>query len=113
MPYIKTRTNKSISKEQEESIKSRLGTAIGLLGKSEQWLMVDFDSNCNLYFQGDKNRLNAYVEVKLLGTADNDAYSKMTDEICSIINEELKIDKSNIYVSYYPTDVWGWNGSNF
>jgi phenylpyruvate tautomerase PptA (4-oxalocrotonate tautomerase family) len=37
----------------------------------------------------------------------------MTEEVTNIISEELGIDKSNIYVSYYPTDKWGWNGNNF
>ena len=37
----------------------------------------------------------------------------MTKEISNIINEVLGIDVSNIYVSYYPTDKWGWNGNNF
>lgn len=113
MPYIKTRTNTSISKEQESEIKTRLGNAITNLGKSEQWLMVDFDQNCNLYFQGSNDKLIAYVEVKLYGNASSDAYNKMTNEISNILNEILNIDKNNIYVSYYPTDNWGWNGNNF
>ncbi len=75
--------------------------------------MVDFDSNCNLYFQGDNNRLIAYVEVKLFGNVSNESCSKMTKEICNILNIVLGINESNIYVSYYPTDKWGWNGANF
>ena len=113
MPYIKTRTNTSISKEQETEIKKRLGASITNLGKSEQWLMVDFDSDCNLYFQGSNENLIAYVEVKLYGEASSEAYNRMTNEISNILNEVLSIDKSNIYVSYYPTSNWGWNGRNF
>lgn len=113
MPYIKTRTNSNISKEQELEIKKRLGDAISNLGKSEQWLMVDFDSNCNLYFQGSNDNLIAYVEVKLYGNASRDQYSNMTNDISNILNEVLNINKNNIYVSYYPTDNWGWNGNNF
>ena len=107
------RTNSTISKEKELSIKERLGNAITNLGKSEQWLMVDFDDNCKLYFQGDNSNLIAYVEVKLYGEASSDSYNRMTNEISNILNEELNISKNNIYVSYYPTNNWGWNGNNF
>ena len=113
MPYIKTVTNSSISKEQENEIKTRIGNAISLLGKSENWLMVDFEENAHLYFKGSNDNLIAYVEVKLFGSASSDSCNNMTKEISNIINEVLGIDVSNIYVSYYPTDKWGWNGNNF
>lgn len=113
MPYIKTTTNSSISSDQELEIKKRIGTAINLLGKSEGWLMVDFEENAHLYFKGSNNNKIAYVEVKLYGSASHDSCNNMTNEITNIINEVLNIDKSNIYVSYYPTNEWGWNGNNF
>ena len=113
MPYIKTVTNKSISKEEETEIKNRIGSAISILGKSEGWLMVNFEEDSHLYFKGQNDSLIAYVEIKLFGNASSEACSKMTEEVSRIINEELSIDKSNIYVSYYPTDKWGWNGNNF
>ena len=50
MPYIQTRTNCGIDKEKEIRIKERLGEAIRILGKSEDWLMVEFVPNCNLFF---------------------------------------------------------------
>ena len=113
MPYIKTRTNSGISNEQELEIKRRLGEAIVNLGKSEQWLMVDFDDNCKLYFQGNNEDKIAYVEVKLYGNGSSSQYNSMTNEITNILGEVLGIDKNKVYVSYYPTDNWGWNGNNF
>lgn len=113
MPYIKTRTNTQITNEQELNIKRRLGESIINLSKTESWLMVDFDPNCHLYFKGDSSQPNAYVEVKLFGKASAEAYNKMTNEITNILNEELSISPSNIYVSYFETDNWGWNGNNF
>ena len=113
MPYIKTRLNIELSKEKKELLKNRLGIAISNLGKSEQWLMVDFDSNCDLYFRGNSDNPIAYVEVKLYGNASADSFDRMTSEISDIFNDILSIDKNNIYVSYFPTDYWGWNGHNF
>ena len=113
MPFINTKTNASITKEQEIEIKTRLGNAVQILGKSEGWLMTNFEENSHLYFKGSNDNLIAYVEIKLFGDAGRELYNKMTEEVSNIINEVLGIDKSNIYVSYYPTSNWGWNGNNF
>ena len=113
MPFINTKTNAKIDKEKELLIKQRLGQAINILGKNEGWLMINFEEDSHIYFKGQNDSLIAYIEIKLFGNASDDMYNKMTEEVTKIINEELLIDKSNIYVSYYPTDKWGWNGNNF
>ena len=113
MPFINAKVNTKISPEKEISIKEKLGQAINLLGKSEGWLMINFDEDSHLYFKGQNDSLIAYVEIKLFGDASDDMCNKMTEEVTKIISEELSIDKSNIYVSYYPTNKWGWNGNNF
>ena len=37
----------------------------------------------------------------------------MTARTCQILEKELGIPGSNVYVSYFGTPNWGWNGSNF
>lgn len=111
MPYIQTRTNCKIDKEKELRIKERLGEAIRILGKSEDWLMVEFVPECNLYFRGSNDNLIAYVDVKLLGKSTE--YNTMTAAITEILNSELGILPDHIYVSYGEFANWGWNGSNF
>ncbi len=113
MPYIQLRTNKGITKEQEQEIKARLGEAIDIVGKSEAWLMVEFVPNCNLYFKGDNSEDIAYVDVKLYGRSDASSYNNLTKEITAILNENLNINSSNIYISYGEFINWGWNGNNF
>ena len=113
MPYIVVKTNKEITKEKELKIKERLGEAISILNKSESWLMVEFKDNCQLYFKGNNNKGIADIAVNLYGNASKEAYNKMTSEITNLINTELEISPSNIYVSYQEYANWGWNGSNF
>lgn len=113
MPYIRTRTNTEITKEKELQIKSRLGEAIRLLGKSENWLMLDFDSNCNMYYGGKSNELMAYVDIKIYGHSNRAAFDNMTREVTNIIASELSIKPDHIYISYVEYENWGWNGSNF
>ncbi len=114
MPYINTKTNVEITKGKEEIITKKLGKAIELIpGKSEEWLMVSFEDRCSLYFKGESDKPNAFVEVKLLGSSTEEAYQKLTAEITTILNEELSIAPSQVYVRYEETQYWGWNGKNF
>lgn len=114
MPFINSKVSVTISKEQEESIKTKLGKAIALIpGKSEYWLMVGFEDNYSLYFKGVKEAKVAFVEVKLFQKADSLAYEKLTQAICSIYKEELGIPGDKIYISYEEISNWGYNGVNF
>ncbi len=114
MPYISTKTNITIPKEKELKIKERLGKAISILpGKSENWLMLSFEGDTSLYFQGKSDKPIAFVEVKLFGKSSAEAYSKLTSEISLILKEELSIDPGQIYVKYEEVSHWGYNGSNF
>lgn len=113
MPFINTKTNTVISKEKEEAIKTKLGSAIRCLGKSEGWLMVNFEDNCRLWFKGDNSKKLAMVEISLFGKASPSQYDKMTAEVTQIITSELGISPDCIYVRYAEVDYWGWNGNNF
>ncbi|MGN0621799.1 MAG: phenylpyruvate tautomerase MIF-related protein [Porcipelethomonas sp.] len=113
MPFINVRTNTSVPAEKETAIKSALGQAITAIpGKSESWLMVGIEPEHILYFKGD-NAPAAMVEVSVYGQANPSAFTSLTAKICTILNEQLSIEQSRIYVKYTATQDWGWNGSNF
>lgn len=113
MPFIQTKTNKTITAEQENQIKERLGKSASIIGKSESWLMLGFEDNCRMYFKGDNSKPMAFVEVKLFGSAPKSAYEKMTAEICTIFGDVLGISADCVYVKYEEVENWGWNGGNF
>lgn len=113
MPFINVKTNTAVSAETETAIKSALGQAITTIpGKSESWLMVGIEPEHILYFKGD-NSPAAMVEVSVYGQANPSAFTSLTEKICTILNKELSIDTSRIYVKYSATQDWGWNNSNF
>ena len=114
MPYIRTTVSKEMTQENIENIKSKLGEAIALIpGKTESWLMLAFEDKINMYFKGDCSEEYAYIEVSLFGTTSDAAYDRLTAAISEIINEELNINRENIYIKYEETNHWGWNGVNF
>lgn len=113
MPFINTKASCEIKKEKELAIKEKLGSAVTLLGKSESWLMLEFQDNCRMYWRGKNDSDMAIVEVALLGKASNSQYDALTAKITEIISQELGIDGGNIYVKYMETEHWGYNGMNF
>lgn len=114
MPFINSKISIQLDENKKENVKRKLGEAIEMIpGKSENWLMVGFEDNYDLYFKGNKDRPTAFVEVKIFGSASKSAYNALTKMICGIFNEELGIPEDRIYVKYEEVTNWGWNGSNF
>ncbi len=114
MPFIDSKVNVRISKDQETVLKTKLTKAAeAILGKSESWIMAGFQDEYHLYFRGSDSEPTAFVEVKIYGSENKSAFSKMTGEICKIFNEVLGISADRIYVKYEAVSNWGFNGSNF
>ena len=114
MPFIETKTNVTVSKESEKALKEKLGQAISILpGKSESWLMLAIEGDVPMYFRGNDADPVAFVDVKIFGNASSDAYSKMTAELTKIYGEILGVAPDHMYIRYYGSADWGWNGRNF
>lgn len=113
MPFIESKVSIPVTRQQEEELKTRLGKAVTILGKSETWLMVEIEDNKRLYFQGEKPERVGFVEVKLYGRADQRSYERMTEEVSNIFESVLQIPKDKLYVAYQEYSHWGFNGSNF
>ncbi len=114
MPYINTRTNVSISQYQENAIKTAYADAITAIpGKTEGWLMLNFEDNCRMYFRGDSTQPIAFVEVSAYGGENPAAFDDLTGRITKILGDNLKINPDHIYIKYNAVANWGWNGGNF
>ena len=113
MPMIEAKVTMKLEEEKKDILKTEFGQAICLMCKPESYLMINLVDNQDLYFAGNKLDKGAYVEVKLLGHVEASASSKMTGKVCEIMQKELGIPGSAVYVSYWETPNWGWNGRNF
>ena len=114
MPLITAQTNIIFSKEKEVSLKSDLAKALSdaFPGKTENWLMINFEYGCSLYFAGS-DAPTMVVTVELLGKQKAESYDKMTDSVCKLITQTVNIPSDRIYVKYYEVEHWGYNGVNF
>jgi hypothetical protein len=113
MPFINTKTTESLSSDKKAVLTTELcHIANDCLGKGENWVMTGFEEQVSLSFQGSTSG-NAYVEVKTYGTPAAAGCKQMTHKICSLLERELGISADHVYVAYFHTDQWGWNGNNF
>lgn len=113
MPMIQAKVTMELPQEKRDVLKAEFGKAISLMNKPESYLMISLDDKADLYFGGKKLDKGAYVEIKVLGNVDSSASGKMTERVCQILQSQLGIPGDAVYVSYFGTSNWGWNGSNF
>lgn len=113
MPFIDAKITLELDDAQKDSLKTKFGKAVSLIGKPESYLMVGIDDGYDLYFAGSKLDKGAYVSVSLFGNASSSAYSNMTAEICKIMEDEFGIPSNKVYVTYHGVNDWGWAGRNF
>ena len=112
MPYIKTIANVAIPEDKREAIKAKMGEDAALLGKNEQFLMVDFCENSPLYFGGTKDPA-AIVCVDLYGSAGADAYKAFCKAATELVGKALAIAPTRVFVKFAEYSHWGWNGDTF
>ncbi len=113
MPYISLKTTAPIDDRLEEALTAALGRAITAIpGKTEAYLMVEVEGGCRLRFAG-KQRPLAMIDIKILGHAKPEDFSRMTGELCKICDELLGVSPDGVYVTYGEFENWGWNGKNF
>ena len=114
MPMIVTHATKAINEEKKAALTKAYGEAITLLpGKSEAYLMLEFQGDCQMAFHGDTTLPLAFVEVKLLGKSTKAGYDALTKRVCEIMEEILGIPQNGTYVKYEEIEHWGYNGHNF
>ncbi|OUQ19369.1 hypothetical protein B5E84_06275 [Lachnoclostridium sp. An14] len=114
MPFINTKITKTLDREEKDQLTAAINQITSeCLGKGENWIMSGWEDGCDLYFKGKQDGAIVYVEVKLFGTPRPEACERMTKQVCDLFKEKLDIPADRVYVSYFATDRWGWNGGNF
>lgn len=114
MPFIRTTTTETITKEKAEILKEKLGCAIALIpGKSEAYLMLEFKGDAAMAFRGDSTTPLAMVEVQLLGSASVEYLDALNKRVTEILEDTLGVPKDRIYVNFSHYERWGSGGELF
>lgn len=113
MPYISVKTPFRTERDVANKIKTEFGKAIEILpGKTERWLMVSFDAQDAMFFSGS-DEPSAIAEISVFGKISPDGAERLTEKVCEILSDNLKIPSNRIYVKYSETSLWGYDGTNF
>lgn len=114
MPFVRSYVNIRVTKEQELELKSGLGKAIELVpGKSEEYLVTLFNSECHMYSRGDGSQPVAYIEAAIWGNEFHEGYDEFTAAVSDLYHRVLGIQENNIFIRYEDIPDWGVGKYNF
>ncbi|MBR2524856.1 hypothetical protein IKE67_00155 [bacterium] len=114
MPYIQTKLSAKLDEEKKEKIQNLLTDVVASsFGKPKGFVMTEITDGQDLYMGGKKLENGAYLAVSLLGNTSKPVCGQITKAICDILKQELGTEGQNVYVSYHPVELWGWNGQMF
>ena len=114
MPYLKIQINQTPDADTQQALlKKASATVAEQLGKPENYVMVELQPAQAMLFAGTDDPL-AYLELKSIGLPDS-ATTGLSDSLCTLIAQELDIEKNRIYIEFAdaPRHMWGWNGGTF
>jgi len=114
MPYIQARLSVKLDENQKDNLQKKLTEVTSsALSKPKAYIMTEIEDDKSLYMAEQKLDKGAYISIKMLGSITKPACQILTKNICDILAADYGIDGSNVYVTYHPADLWGWNGSMF
>ena len=114
MPFIQVRLSVSLDGTQKNDLQGKLSNAVSAaFSKPQAYIMSEIEGGCSLFMNGKTLEKGAYISVSLLGNASKPACSDLTKTICDILSNDFGISGSSVYVTYHPTELWGWNGMMF
>lgn len=113
MPYIEAKLSVKLDENQKNELQTKLTDVVSsAFSKPKAYIMAGIEDEKSLYMAEKRLDKGAYISVSLLGSASKPACQNLTRNICDILSG-FGIDGSNVYVTYHPVDLWGWNGSMF
>ena len=107
MPYINTTTTKKISDAQRRELIDAYGKLIEIIpGKIEAYLMLNFEDERKMAYQGDDKQDCAILAVDSLGAAEEKYLVALSDELALAVNRILGVPTERIYVKFGVDENW-------
>jgi len=114
MPFIISRINIPVTREQETRLKRGLGKAIELVpGKTEDSLLLSFEDSSRLYLRRDNGQPMAYITVAVFGNPFHCGYEQLSVAIANLFQETLGIERTHIFIKYEDIPSWSVGGWTF
>lgn len=114
MPLLKLETTIALSEAQRTTLLSSLSKVVAsVIGKPEQYVMISIDHSAIL--MSGKGGDAAFVEVRSIGGVGGEVNRKLSQQICTLLKDTLRIAPDRVYLNFTDVDAgsWGWNSSTF
>lgn len=115
MPLVKVETSAACDAAAKEKVVKALSRICAEeTGKPERYVAVVLENDAMISFGGELCP-GAWVEVKGIGGLGGKVNQKLSQAICSLLEKELKISPSNVYINFtnVAASDWGCNGTTF
>lgn len=109
MPFIRTTTSVSLTKDMEQSLKHRLAAIVAdILEKDPVRMLTAFEGDIHMYRGHDDTGSipAAFVECKFFGGKDYKSFEAFDRAMKQIYMEELGIRPENLYIKYEVIHGW-------
>ncbi len=114
MPFLNVKVSTELSEDTKEALQTELLDATSSsIGKPKNYIMMSIEDKASMYFAGKKMSKCAYVMVSLYGNSSYENYNTLCGKISAALEKHAGIPQNAIYVSFHPTDNFGFNGSLF
>ncbi len=114
MPLLRISTNQALDENARARVLSESSrTVAGMLGKLEQYVMVELNAGLSMSFAGSTDPL-AYLELKSIGLPE-DRSTEFSATLSRTMGELLEVPQARIYIEFSDAarHLWGWNGATF
>ena len=114
MPYIEAKLSVKLDENQKNDLQKKLADSVSsAFSKPTAYILTNIEDEKSLYMGGNKVEKGAYIVIRALGSVSKPSCQAATKEICNMLISDYGLTGSNIYITYHPVDLWGWNGSMF
>ena len=116
MPWVNVILGQTVSKGEQEQIKSEIARVLKEnLGKEEQGLSVTFFKADGFFRAGEACLDAAVVEVRYIGQFPLVRKQEITRRICEFFERLLKLAPLKVIVlfSEFPSENWGRKAGDF
>lgn len=113
MPFVDVKVSVALDEPKKAALAQAVVKIAGkALGKGDSWVMTNIEGSKYLYFQGSAEPC-AYINVSLYGSASSAGASELTQKLTQTVTQQLGIPAGRVFISYFGTQQWGFNGQNF
>jgi phenylpyruvate tautomerase PptA (4-oxalocrotonate tautomerase family) len=114
MPLLKLDTTVALSDDKRKALLASLSKIMAeTIGKPEQYVMVTIGSAAIL--MSGKPGDAAFVDVRSIGGLSGDVNRQLSQKVCRLLNESLRVPQDRIYLNFTDVEAgnWGWKGNTF